>query len=433
MKILIKNGKLVDPSQKINEICDILIKDGKIEKIKKNIKIDVKKDKNLQVIDATKKFVFPGLIDIHTHLREPGFESKETIETGSRAAAKGGFTTVCCMPNTNPVLDNLPAVEYIILKSEKEAIVNVLPIGCITKNQDGKELCEIGTLIEAGVVAISDDGKPLMDSFIMTKALEYCKIFNIPVISHCEDLSLSTNGVMNEGKISTQLGLRGIPNAAEEVMIARDIILAEMTGGHLHIAHISSKGSVNLIKSAKKRGVKVTCETTPHYFTLTENEVLGYNTNAKMNPPLRTQADVDAIKEALIDGTIDCIASDHAPHTKEEKNKEFDLAPFGIIGLETELALAYQELVLKKKMPIENLIEKFTTNPAKIIRLDGKGSLKIGNTADLIIFDPNKKFKVSDYIASKSSNTPFLNYELKGVVDSTFVNGKIVWDDGKFV
>jgi len=394
MKILIKNGRVIDPSQNIDGVCDIFIKDDKIVKFKKKINISEIEDRNITVIDAKKKFIFPGLIDIHTHLREPGFEGKETIETGTKAAAKGGFTTICCMPNTSPVLDNLPSVEYIILKSEKEAVVNVLPVGCITKAQEGKELCEIGTLIEAGIIAISDDGMPVANSFIMCKALEYCKIFNIPVISHCEDLDLVAGGVMNDGEISTKLGLRGIPTAAEEIMVARDIILAELTGGHLHIAHISTKGSVNLIREAKKRGVNITCETAPHYFSLTEKEVLGYNTNAKMNPPLRTERDVKAIKKGLLDGTIDCIASDHAPHTKEEKNKEFDLAPFGIIGLETQLSLAYQELVLKEKMSLTDMVKKFTINPSKIMRIEKRGSLKVGNFADLVIFNPNKKMVV---------------------------------------
>ena len=433
MKILIKNGRVVDPAQNIDETYDIFIKDDKIAKCAKKIDISTIEDRNITVIDAHKKFIFPGLIDIHTHLREPGFEGKETIETGTRAAAKGGFTTICCMPNTSPVLDNLPSVEYIILKSEKEAMVNVLPIGCITKGQEGKELCEIGTLIEAGIIAISDDGKPVTNSFIMCKALEYCKIFDIPVISHCEDLDLAAGGVMNEGEISTKLGLRGIPTAAEEIMVARDIILAELTGGHLHIAHISTKGSVNLIRDAKARNVNITCETAPHYFTLTEKEVLGYNTNAKMNPPLRTDADVEAIKQGLLDGTIDCIASDHAPHTKEDKNKEFDMAPFGITGLETELSLAYQELVLGEKMELSEMVKKFTVNPAKIIRLEKRGSLEIGNFADLVIFNPNKKLVVSELVASKSSNTPFLDWELDGIVETTIVNGKIVWDKGEFV
>ncbi|MDR0676153.1 MAG: dihydroorotase [Elusimicrobiota bacterium] len=430
MKILIKNGHIIDPSRKFDRVCDIYLVNDKIKKIGRNLKII---DKNIKIFDATNKFVFPGLVDIHTHLREPGFEGKETIATGSRAAAKGGVTSVCCMPNTNPVLDNLPSIEYVVLKSEKESLVNVYPIGCITKKQEGKVICEIGTLIDGGILAVSDDGNPVMDSFIMAKALEYCKTFDIPVVSHCEDLDLVNNGVMNEGEISMRLGLAGIPNAAEEVMVSRDIILAESTGGYLHIAHISTKGSVNLVRDAKRRGVNITCETTPHYFTLTQEAVLGYNTNAKMNPPLRTNSDVMAIIEGLKDGTIDAIASDHAPHTIEEKNREFDLAPFGIIGLETELALAYTELVLKAKMDISTVIKKLTINPAKIMRIENRGSLQVGNFADVIIFDPNKKFRVGDYIASKSSNTPFLDWELQGVVDLTIVNGKVVWQNGEFI
>lgn len=429
MKILIKNGNVFDPSRNLNKIVDIYISDTKIKKIGKHLSVS---QKNLTTIDAKGKWVFPGIIDIHTHLREPGYENKETIRTGAMAAAKGGVTTLCCMPNTNPMLDNVPMIEYIILKSNKEALINVLPIACITKNEEGKEITKIGALVEAGAVAISDDGRPVMDSLIMYKALEYAKTFNIPVISHCEDLSLVNNGVMNEGEISMRLGLPGIPRVAEEVMVARDIILAERTKGILHIAHVSTKGSVNLIREAKKRGVKITCETAPHYFTLTEELALGYNTNAKMNPPLRTQDDVKAIIEGLKDGTIDIIASDHAPHTKEEKNREFNLAPFGIIGLETELSLVYQKLILEEKMDINFVLKKLITNPIKVINLKNRGSIKPEYFADIVIFDPNKKFTLNENVASKSSNSPFLDWELLGKVDTTIVNGKIVWNNNKF-
>ncbi|MCP4481608.1 MAG: dihydroorotase [bacterium] len=420
-KILIKNGHLVDPAQQIDGLYDILLEGDKVVQCSNNIN-----DNNAKIIDAQGKYVFPGLIDIHVHLREPGGESKETIYTGTRAAVKGGFTTICCMPNTRPSLDNVPSVEYINLKSEKDAVCNVYPVGCVTKGLDGTELAEIGSLVQAGVIAISDDGCPVSNAFIMRRALEYCKIFDIPVISHCEDRDLAQFGVMNEGAVSTKLGLRGIPNAAEEVMVARDIILAEQTSGYVHIAHVSTKGSVALIRDAKKRGVKITAETAPHYFTLTDFAVEGYNTYAKMNPPLRTAEDVAGIKEGLKDGTLDCIASDHAPHTKEEKNKEFDFAPFGIIGLETELALAYQELVLKEKLSLSSVIEKLTKNPAEVMRLKTKGSLKIGFDADLIIFDGNEKFKANNFI-SKSSNSPFLGWELQGVINQTIVAGKVVY------
>ncbi len=429
MKILIKNGNIFDPTRNFNKISDIYISGNKIKKIGKNLKLPIK---NLKIIDAKGKWVLPGLIDIHTHLREPGYEGKETIKTGTMAAAKGGITTICAMPNTNPTLDTVPVIEYLILKSEKEALVNVLPIGCITKKEEGKEITEIGSLVKAGIVAISDDGKPVSDSFIMYKVLEYTKTFNIPVISHSEDLNLVNGGVMNEGEISMRLGLPGIPSAAEEVMVARDIILAERTKGTLHIAHVSTKGSVNLIRDAKKRGVKITCETAPHYFTLTEEAALGYNTNAKINPPLRTKDDVKAIIEGLKDGTIDIIASDHAPHTKEEKNREFNFAPFGIIGLETELALTYQKLILEEKMDINFVLKKLITNPIKLINLKNRGIIKPEYFADIVIFDPNKKFIPKDNIASKSSNSPFLDWKLLGKVDTTIVNGKIVWDNDRF-
>ncbi|MFQ3675902.1 MAG: dihydroorotase, partial [Endomicrobiia bacterium] len=328
MKILIKNGLVVDPNQKLEKKLDLFVDNGKIVKLSSKIN----KQKNTKIIDAKGCVVCPGLIDIHTHLREPGHEEEETIATGTRAAASGGITTVFCMPNTHPVIDNQPAVEFILLKAKKEGVINVFPVGTITKNAQGEELSEIGELKKAGVVGISDDGEPVMNSKIMRRALEYSKMFNIPVISHCEDKNLSKDGVVNEGRISTLLGLRGIPKEAEEVMVMRDIILSSLTGGKLHITHISTKNTVEYIRWAKKQGISVTCDTAPHYFVLTEDYVKGkklehiYDTNAKMKPPLRTQEDLEAIIQGIKDGTIDCIASDHAPHTLEEKSKEFDLA-----------------------------------------------------------------------------------------------------------
>lgn len=423
MKLLIKNGRVIDPVQKIDEKMDVVIENDKIVDIKKQYKGKVNK-----TIDAKDKIVMPGIIDIHTHLREPGEERKETIASGTRAAAKGGVTSICCMPNTKPPIDNAPSVEYILLKAQKEGIVNVFPVGCITKGQQGESLAEIGSLYNAGVVAISDDGHPVMNSEIMRRAIEYSRMFNIPIVSHCEDINLAKDGSMNSGFMSTKLGLRGIPNAAEEVMVARDIILAENYNGHVHLAHISTFGSVELIRAAKKRGVKVTCETAPHYFTLTDEAVNDYNTNAKMNPPLRTERDVKAIIAGLKDGTIDAIATDHAPHTEEQKSREFELAPFGIIGLETMLSLSYEYLVEKNKISLMKVIEKLTANPAKIMNLSNRGSLAKGNLADITIFDDKKTWVLDpNNIKSKSKNTPFLNWELKGVVTQTLVSGKLVY------
>jgi len=433
MKLLIKGGRVIDPASKTDRIADILIEDGKIVSIGKTPAIS-HQPSAIKVIDAQGKIVIPGLIDIHTHLREPGHEEEETIATGTQAAAKGGITTVCCMPNTHPVIDNQTTVEFILLKAKNEGVVNVFPIGAITKGLLGEELSEIGELKKAGVVAISDDGETVMNSLIMRRALEYAKMFSLPVISHCEDKNLSKDGVMNEGYYSTVLGLRGIPKEAEEVMVARDIILAQLTGGHLHIAHVSTAGSVELIRQAKKRGIKVTCETAPQYFTLTEEMVskeviTSFDTNTKVNPPLRTKEDVEAIKEGLKDGTIDCIATDHAPHTEEEKNKEYDLAPFGIIGLETLFSLIITELVNKPAsggLSLMEAIAKVTINPARVLKLK-QGELKVGSPADITIVDLNKKWKVENF-ASKSKNSPYLGWQVQGLITITIVNGKIVYE-----
>ncbi|HCJ66150.1 MAG TPA: dihydroorotase [Elusimicrobia bacterium] len=426
MKLLVKSGRVIDPASKTNRITDILVEDSKIVSIGKPSAIS-QQPSAIKVIDAKGKIVIPGLIDMHTHLREPGHEEEETIATGTRAAAKGGITTVCCMPNTHPVIDDQTTVEFILLKAKNEGVVNVLPIGAITKGSLGEELSEIGELKKAGIVAISDDGETVMNSLIMRRALEYAKMFDLPVISHCEDKNLSKDGAMNEGYYSTILGLHGIPKEAEEAMVARDIILAELTSGHLHIAHISTAGSVELIRQAKKRGIRVTCETAPQYFTLTEEKVSQFDTNTKVNPPLRTKEDVEAIKKGLTDGTIDCIATDHAPHTEEEKNKEYDLAPFGIIGLETLLSLVVTELVNKKIISLMEAIAKVTINPAQVLKLNS-GQLKPGSPADITIVDLNKKWKVENFV-SKSKNSPFLGWQVTGKVVNTIVNGKIVYSE----
>ncbi|OGW49125.1 MAG: dihydroorotase [Nitrospirae bacterium RBG_19FT_COMBO_42_15] len=425
MRMLIKNGRVLDPANNIDDSLDIFIEGNIIKKVAKGIKAEA----SAKVIDAKGKIVAPGLIDIHTHLREPGFEYKETIRTGTMAAAAGGFTAICCMPNTNPINDNRAVTEFILSKSAKEGIVNVLPIGAITKGSQGKALAEISDMVNAGCVAISDDGKGVMDAEVMRRGLEYTKAFDIPVIAHCEDANLSSGGVMNEGFASTTLGLRGIPKAAEEVMVVRDIALAELTGARLHIAHVSSAGSVESIRTAKKRGVKVTCETCPHYFTLTEDAVIGYNTNAKVNPPLRTKEDVKAIKEGLKDGTIDIIASDHAPHAVHEKEIEFDYASFGMIGLETSLPLILN-LVREGVLTLKDAIAKATINPARLLKLK-KGTLSEGADADITIIDPESEWVVDvNNLKSKSKNTAFAGMKMKGRAVMTIVGGKIVYETG---
>ncbi len=426
MKILIKNGIVIEPSENLEKKLDILLENGKITKISEKINLK----ENVKIINADGLVVTAGLIDIHTHLREPGYEEKETIATGTKAAARGGITTIFCMPNTNPPIDNQTAVEFIMLKAKNEGVVNVFPVGCITKQRKGEELTEIGELKNAGVVAISDDGESVKNSKIMRRALEYSKMFNLPVISHCEDTDLSKGGVVNEGKVSTLLGFRGIPKQAEEIMVIRDIILCSLSGGHLHITHVSTKDSINFIKEAKQKKLNVTCDVTPHHLILTEDALLEqpYNTNLKMNPPLRTKEDVDALIQAVKEDVVDCIASDHAPHTIEEKSKEFDLAPFGIIGLETLLPLCITYLYHKHKIPLAKIIKKLTYNPAKIFGLKNKGKIAQGFDADITIFSINEEFIVKDFF-SKSKNSPFIGQKLKGKVIYTICKGNIVLEN----
>ena len=426
MKILIKNGHIVDPSQNIDGIGDVLIEEGKITEVssQKSAVSSQHKDKKLRTIDATGLYVFPGLIDMHTHLREPGFEYKETIKTGTMAAVRGGFTTVCAMPNTSPVNDNSSVTDLIITKAIQEGACAVFPIGAITKGQDGEELAEMGIMHAEGCVAFSDDGRPVMNSLIMRRALEYSKTFDVPIIAHCEDLSLSEDGVMNEGLLSLTLGLKGTPAEAEEVMIARDIALAGLTRGRLHIAHVSTEGSVRLVRQAKERGINVTAETCPHYFSIMEDAVKGYNTNAKVNPPLRTKKDIEAIKQGLKDGIIDVIATDHAPHHRDEKLREFDQSPSGISGLETALSLSLR-LVEEGVLTLNQLIGKMTVSPAKILKIN-KGTLKVGSDADVVILDLNKEYKVeAEKFVSKGKNTPFDGWVLKGMPVITISKGKV--------
>jgi len=423
MKMFIQGGKVLDPASGLNEPADILIKEGKIVELRKSGSGQTRPDEaGLQRIDAAGKLIFPGLIDLHTHVREPGFEYKETVRTATEAAAAGGFTTICAMPNSQPVNDNQSVTRFILNRAKTEGLVHVLPIGAITKGSKGEELAEIGELKEAGCVAITDDGKPVAKSSMMRLAMEYAKTFDLPVIDHCEDPSLSECGVMNEGAVSTELGLPGIPPASEEVMVSRNLILAQETGARLHLAHISTAGSVHLIREAKARGVKVTAETCPHYFSLTEEAVRGYNTNAKMNPPLRTQKDLEEIRAGLSDGTIDIIATDHAPHAREEKEREFSNAPFGIVGLETALSLTLM-LVEDGILTLEQAISKYTVEPAKFLGIE-KGQIKAGMEADLVVFDPEEWWVVDPAeFRSKGRNTPFAGWKLKGRVLMTLVKG----------
>ncbi|KWT92704.1 dihydroorotase [Candidatus Magnetominusculus xianensis] len=422
MDLIIRRGHIVDPSQGIDFIGSIYIENGLIVKIE-NTGTTVEPGIT-RVLDASGLYVFPGLVDMHAHLREPGFEYKETIKSGTSAAVKGGFTSVCCMPNTKPVNDNETVAEFIVKKALSEGFCNVFPIGAITKRQEGVELAEMGMMKDAGCVAFSDDGRPVTDSLLMRRALEYSKVFSSPIISHAEDLSLSNNGVMNEGYLSTTLGLRGIPAASEVIAIKRDIELAALTGGRLHIAHCSTAGGVRAIREAKRDGIYVTAETCPHYFHLTEAETGGYNTAAKVNPPLRTKKDVEAVREGLIDGTIDVIATDHAPHHRDDKLCEFDRAAFGISGFETAFSLSLA-LVKGGLLTLNQLIEKMTIRPAQILGLS-KGSLREGVEADIVIADLNKDFIVDpEQFVSKGKNTPFNGWRLSGMPVITICKGKV--------
>jgi len=425
MSILIKGGRIIDPSQGIDGKGNILIENGHIKSYPKTAK-KYEKDLDVTVIDAKGMVVSPGFVDIHVHLREPGFEHKETIRSGCESAAAGGFTSIVCMPNTNPVNDNASVTEYILLKARTEGIVNVFPIGAITKGEMGETLAQIGEMYEAGCVGVSDDGMPVMNAKVMRHAMEYVQAFDIPVISHAEDKNLSGKGVMNEGIVSTELGLAGIPCASEDVMVSRDITVAELTGARLHICHVSTAGSVRLIRAAKKRGVKVTAEVAPHHFILTDEAVSQYDTNAKMNPPLRGKKDREAILVGLKDGTLDAIATDHAPHSEDEKKVEFDIAPFGIIGLETALPLSLK-LVQDGVLTINQMISKLTDAPSEILKL-GKGTLKIGSAADVAVWDPEKEITVDrEKFHSKAKNCPFHGWKLNGSVLYTIVNGEVVY------
>jgi len=424
MNLLIKNGRLVDPATGTDCAMDILIEDGKIKELASGIK----DPGNIEVIDAQGLVVSPGFVDMHVHLREPGQENKETIESGAKAAVHGGFTSIACMPNTDPVNDCRSVVELIIARAKEVDLVNVFPVAAITRNLEGEHLNEMVDLVEGGAIGFSDDGKCVMKADVIRKALEYTKMLDVPIIEHPEDHSISASGQVNEGFISYEYGLRGILNASEEVIVARDIILQERIDSKLHLTHISTAGSMELIRNAKKRGVKVTTDATPHHLLLNEELISSYDPVYKVNPPLRTEADRQALIKGLQDGTVDCIASDHAPHTRDEKDSEFEFAPFGMIGMETSFSVIYDRLVRTKIIPLGKLIELFSTNPAKVLNLKTRGSVKVGNPADLTILNLEESFEITeDYFFSKANNCPFIGWTGQGVVDYTIFNGRIVY------
>jgi dihydroorotase len=426
--LLVKNGRIVDPASNLDEIADLLIEDGRVAGIQRSIGRPTER-----VLDAAGLVVAPGFIDIHVHLREPGREDEETIESGSQAAAAGGFTSICCMPNTNPINDNPAVTSYILKEAERRAVTRIFPIGAISLGSAGEKLAEIGEMVNAGIVGISDDGKPVMNGQLMRRALEYSLPFKIPVIEHCEDLFLSAHGVMNEGYYSTMLGLKGISRTAEDAMASRDIILARLTGAHIHIAHLSTRGALELAREAKRQGIHATCEVTPHHFSLTDAACSEYDTNTKMNPPLRAEEDVAAMIEGLADGTIDCIATDHAPHNSNEKMLEFDRAPFGITGLETALGLALTHLYHPGKITLNRLVELLSTNPARIISKP-LGQLKLRSEADVTLFSTDSEWIYDvGQTKSKSRNTPFHGVRLKGQVAATIVAGTVMFQNQSLV
>jgi len=422
--ILLAGGRVIDPAVKLDQTADVLIEKGRIAAVEPNIAAG----DGVETLDVSGMVVAPGLIDVHVHFREPGKEEAETVATGARSAAAGGFTSVCVMPNTDPVTDNQAAVGFVVKQAAAANSARVFPYGTISVGQNGERLAEFATLIEAGAVAVSDDGHPVVSSHLMRTALEYAQVFGIPVANHCEELTLADRGTMHEGVVSTRLGLKGIPAAAEDIMVARDVILSQLTGGHIHLCHISTRGSADIIRRAKDDGVNVTAEVTPHHLTLTHEACEGYNTNAKMNPPLREEADVAALREALRDGTIDMIATDHAPHRYEAKERDFDDAPFGIIGLETALGLGIKELVGGGVLSLSDLIRRMSTEPAHAFHLEG-GTLGKGKPADVVVFDPEVTWTVDPTrFCSKSRNTPFADRVLAGRVERTIVRGRTVYE-----
>ena len=424
MSLLIRNGRVVDPANSLDAVQDVLIADGRIERLGRELPPAAA----TTVVDAAGKIVCPGFIDMHVHLREPGYEYKETVASGTRAAAAGGFTAVCCMANTHPVNDNRSITDYIRARAAVEGVVRVYPIGAVTRDLGGEELAELAELAEAGCVAFSDDGKCIMNAALYRRAMEYTLPFGAPVISHAEDHHLSRGASMNEGVVSTELGVAGAPAAAEDIIVARDILLAELTGGHVHIAHLSTAGAVRLVRDAKARGVRVTAEVTPHHLLLTEEAVRSFDANAKMNPPLRSKGDTEVLLEALVDGTIDCIATDHAPHAGSEKEGEFDRAACGIVGLETAVGLLLDRLVRPGALPLATLISRLSRDPARLLGLPG-GHLAPGAPADLTILDPAAEWTVDPArFESRSRNTPFGGWRVTGRPWKTIVGGSIAWE-----
>jgi dihydroorotase len=424
--LVLRGGRIIDPSQALDIVGDVIVVDGKIAHAGPKAGVP----DGAEIIDCTDMIVSPGFIDVHCHLREPGREDVETIATGARAAAAGGFTAVCAMPNTDPVTDNQAAVGFVVRQGQKANAARVYPIGAISVRQEGHALAEVGEMVGAGAVAISDDGRPVASAQLMRTALEYSRTFTIPVVDHCEEPTLAVGGAMNEGIVSARLGLRGVPSEAEEIMVIRDILLSRRTGGHIHIAHASTKGSVELIRWGKDRGINVTAEVCPHHLSLTEDAVEGYDTNAKMNPPLRTADDVAVLGQAVRDGTIDVIATDHAPHHYDEKEREFADAPNGIVGFETALAVVVTALVGSRIVDFPTLIERMSVGPARIFHLPG-GSLARGRPADITVFDPAREWVVDPaQFLSKGRNTPYAGRKLRGRAICTVVGGRIVYHIG---
>lgn len=421
MKLLLQGGKVVDPSQGLEKRADLLLEKGKVAGVGR-----IAPRKSWKILDVSGCIVAPGFIDMHVHLREPGREDRETIATGSRAAAAGGFTSIACMPNTSPVNDSEAITRYIREQARKAGLVNVFPIGAITKGSEGQELAEIGEMVKAGIVGISDDGRPVQNNQIMRRALEYSRIFDIPVLDHCEDLTLAAGGCMNESIVSTRLGLRGISGVAEEIHVARDVMLSRITSGRVHICHISTRESLEWVRQGKRRGIPVTCEVTPHHFVLSDQDIRNYDTNFKMNPPLRTPADVQAMREGLADGTIDCIATDHAPHTRLDKEVTFEEAANGIIGLETAIPVSWEYLIRRDGLSLSRFVQLFSLNPSRILKL-GRGTLREGSPADVTVIDPDREITVEvSRFQSKARNCPFQGWKLHGVPVLTLVGGKIV-------
>ena len=422
-RLLIQNGRVIDPASGLDAQRDVLLENGRVAAIEPHIEAG-----DAERYDAAGQIVAPGFLDIHVHLREPGIEHAETIETGSKAAAAGGFTSICCMPNTAPVNDSPTVTSFIVERARRYAPVRVYPIGAITKESEGEQLAEIGAMRLAGAVAISDDGRPVMNSRVMRRAMEYAGSFDMAVIDHCEDLNLSLGGDIHEGKYSVRLGLRGIPGSSEDVMVARDIILAESLNVRVHIAHISTAKSMQMVRDARRDGVRVTCEVTPHHFALTDADINGYNSNYKMKPPLRGHCDIEAAIAGIVDGTIDAIATDHAPHTGNSKMQEFERCPFGVTGLETALGLALEKLYHPGKIDLRRLVELFTSGPARVIGLEG-GKLAVGGPADVTIFSLEREWTFDvNHTLSKSKNSPFDQHLFRGGPIATIVNGTLVWE-----